>query len=118
MESSSYRDNTVKDYSATLKSLSDVYFTKMKKYQRRITAIDVTVYSVIGVLAGTGIILSSVTMMAPIVVPIVLSAATTIGGVITAITKKISSCSQTKLYMYSSKYTTASNAYLQLWTMI
>ena len=87
--SSSYRYNTVKEYTATLKSFSDVYFTKMEKYKRRITAIDITVYSVSGVLAGTGIILSSVTMVAANVVPIVLSAVTTFGGVITAITKNI-----------------------------
>ena len=86
--SPSYRNNTVKEYTATLKLLSDVYFTKMKKYRRRITAIDITVYTVSNVSEGTGIILSSVTMIASIVVPVVLSAVTTIGGVITAITKK------------------------------
>ena len=74
-------------------------------------------YSVSGVLAGTGIILSSVTMTAPIVVPVVISAVAEIGRVITAITKKIS-CSTTKLHEYSSKYTTASSAYSQLSTMI
>ena len=119
MESSScYRYNTAKEYTATLKSLSDVYHTKLKKYRRRITAIDITVYSVSGMLASAGVVLSSVTMIAPIVVPIVLSAVTTIAGVITAITKKISSCSQTKLHTYSSKYAIVNDAHSLLSSMI
>ena len=50
----------------------------MKKYHRRVTAIDVAVYSVSGVMAGAGIVLSSVTMIAPIAIPIAISAATTV----------------------------------------
>jgi hypothetical protein len=56
-------------------------------------------------------------MTSPIVVPVVISAVATIGGVITAITKKILSCSTTKLHKYLSRYTTASNAYSQLSTI-
>ena len=82
------------------------------------TIIDIIVYSVSGVLTGTGIILSSVTTVAPLVVPIVISAVATIGGVITAITKKISSCSQAKFYEYSLRADIVSRGYLQLSTMI
>ena len=89
MESSSrYRYDTIEEYNSTLKSLVEQYRIKLKKYQRRITAIDVTVYSISGVLASAGIILSSVTMTAPIVVPIVISSIATIAGVATAVTKK------------------------------
>ena len=116
--SSNYRYNTVHEYATTLKSLQRVYFIKMKKYRRRITIIDITVYSISGVLAGTGIILSSVIMIAPIVVPAVISTVATISGVITAITKKISSCCTAKFQAYSSAYTAASNGYLQLSTLI
>jgi hypothetical protein len=48
-------------------------------------------------MAGAGIILSSVAMIAPIAVPIAISAVTTIAGVANAITKKLSSCAQEKL---------------------
>ena len=68
-------------------------------------------------MAGAGIILSSVTMIAPFAVPICISAATTIAGVSTAITKKISSCSQRKLGDLL-KYHIVSNAHSQLSTMI
>ena len=85
---SQYRYDTVNEFSTKLKTLASEYAAKIKKYRRRITAIDITVYSMGGVMAGTGIILSSVTMIAPIVVPIAISAVTTIAGVATAITKK------------------------------
>jgi len=78
-----------------LKTLADEYEIKIKKYRRRITAIDVAVYSVSGVMAGVGIILSLVTMIAPIAVPIAISVVTTLAGVATAITKKLS-CSLRK----------------------
>ena len=108
----------MREYAASLKSLSEQYHAKMKKYNRRITAIDVTVYSVPRLLAGAGIILSSVTMIAPIAVPIALSAITTLAGVTTAVTAKISSCSQTKLREYSSRYTIVSDASSLLSSMI
>ena len=75
-------------------------------------------YSVSGVMAGAGIILSSVTMIASVAVPICISAATTIAGVATAITKKLSSCSQGKLNEYSVKHQIASNGYSQLSSLI
>ena len=77
ISSSQYRYDTVKEFLTKLKTLTDEYEIKIKKYRRRITAIDVTVYSVSGILAGAGIILSSVTMIAPIAVPIAISAVTT-----------------------------------------
>ena len=64
-------------------------------------------YSVSGVMAGDDIILSSVAMIAPIAVPIAISAMTTIAGVATAITKKLSSCSQksyTDIYLNTPLY--------------
>ncbi len=116
--SSQYRYDTVKEFLTKLKTLTDEYEIKIKKYRRRITAIDVTVYSVSGIMAGAGIILSSVTMIAPIAVPIAISAVTTIAGVATAITKKLSSCSQEKLNEYTVKHQIASNGYSQLSSMI
>jgi hypothetical protein len=101
-----------------LKSLSEQYQEKIKKYKRRITAIDVTVYSISGVLASAGIILSSVTMIAPIAVPITISAISTIAGVACAITKKISSCSQSKLRDYIYKYNVVVDASSKLSTLI
>ncbi len=113
-----FRYDTVKEYSAKLKTLSDEYQIKIKKYRRRITAIDVTVYSVSGLLAGAGIILSSVTMIAPIAVPIAISAITTVAGISTAITKKVSSCAQAKLTDYTTKYTIVEGAYSRISSMI
>ena len=115
---SSYRYNTVRVYAADLKTRLEQYDRKMKKYHRRITAIDVAVYSVSGVMAGAGIVLSSVTMIAPIAIPIAISAATTVAGVATAITKKLSSCSQRKLYDYTMKHQVVFNAYSRLSELI
>lgn len=115
---SQYRYDTIIEFSMKLKALADEYQVKIKKYRRRITAIDVAVYSVSGVMAGAGIILSSVTMIAPIAVPIAISAATTIAGVANAITKKLSSCAQEKLNEYTVKHQIASNGYTQLSSMI
>ena len=108
--SSQYRYDTVKEFSMKLKTLAEEYAIKIKKYRSRITIIDVTVYSVSGIMAGTGIILSSV--------PIAISALTTIAGVATAITKKLSSCSQRKLNEYTIKHQIASNGYSQLSSLI
>ena len=116
--SSNYRYNTIHEYATTLKSLQNEYLAKIKKYRRRITVIDIIVYSVSGVLTGTGIILSSVITITPVVGSACISAIATIGGVITAITKKISSCSTEKLYEYSSRYSVVSGGYSQLSTMI
>ena len=113
-----YRYDTIKEYSASLKSLSEQYQAKIKKYRRRITAIDVTVYSISGVLASAGIILSSVTMIAPVTVPIAISTITTLAGITTAITKKISSCSQSKLRDYISKYNIVVDASSRLSSLI
>jgi hypothetical protein len=118
MTSLQYRYDTVREFSTKLKTLADEYIIKIKKYRRRITAIDVIVYSVSGVMAEAGIILSSVTMIAPIAVPIAISAITTIAGVATAITKKLSSCSEGKLNEYTTKYQIVSNGYSQLSSMI
>ena len=71
-----------------------------------------------GVMAGNGIILSSVTMIAPVAVPICILKVTTNAGVATAITKKLSSCSQIKLNDYTVKHHIVSNAHSQLSTMI
>jgi hypothetical protein len=69
-------------------------------------------------MAGAGIILSSVTMIAPIAVPIAISAVTTLAGVATAITKILSSCSQRKLNEYTVKHQIASNGYSHLSSVI
>jgi hypothetical protein len=115
---SQYRYDTITKFSTELKALAEEYAIKIKKYRRRITVIDVTVYSVSGVMAGTGIILSSVTMIAPIAVPIAISAVTTIAGVANAITKKLSSCAQEKLNEYTVKHQIASSCYTQLSSLI
>jgi hypothetical protein len=113
-----FRYDTVKEFLMKLKTLTEEYSIKIKKYRRRITAIDVIVYSVSGVMAGAGIILSSVTMIAPIAVPIAISAVTTFAGVATAITKKLSSCSQEKLNEYTLKYQIVTNGVSQLSTLM
>ena len=87
--SSQYRYDTVKEFQQKLQLLVDQFSIKKKKYQRRISAIDIAVYSVSGVLAGAGIILSSVTMTAPVVVPICISAVTVLTGIFTGVTKNI-----------------------------
>ena len=117
-QSHRYRFDTVKEFSTNLNLLSSRYREKIKKYQRRITAIDVTVYSISGVMASAGVILSTVTMMAPIAVPIAISAATTIAGVATAITKKLSSCSQKKLSDVTARYRVVFDAYSKLSELI
>ena len=94
IQSMQYRYDTIKEYTTTLKSLSEQYQTKIKKYRRRITAIDVTVYSIYCVLASAGIILSSVTMIAPVAVPIAISAIATLAGMTTAITKQYLVCNR------------------------
>ena len=48
-QSHRYRYDTVKEFSANLKSLSERYREKIKKYRRNVTIIDITVYSVSGV---------------------------------------------------------------------
>jgi hypothetical protein len=115
---SQYHYDTVKEFSTKLKTLAEEYAIKIKKYRRRITVIDVTVYTVSGVMAGAGIILSSVTMIAPIAVPIAISTVTTFAGVATAITKKLSSCAQGKLNEYTIKHQITSNGYSQLSSLI
>ena len=82
-----YRYNTAREYAAGLKARSEQYYQQIKKYNRRITAIDVAVYSVSGVMASAGVILSSVTMMAPIAVPIAISAVTTLAGLLPRLQK-------------------------------
>lgn len=113
-----YRYNTAREYAADLKERYQHYRGKIEKYNRRITTIDVTVYSISGVMAGAGIILSSVIMICPIAVPIAISAVTTLGGIATAITKKISSCSQRKLHNVVICYSIAYDAYLKLSELI
>jgi hypothetical protein len=90
----------------------------MKKYRRSVAIIDITVYSVSGVMASAGVIMSTVTMMAPIAVPIAISAATTIAAVATAITKKLSSCFQKKLSDYTARYRVVFDAYSKLSELI
>ena len=115
---SHYRYNTAREYTADLKTRLEQYDKKIKKYHRRITAIDVAVYSMSGIMAGAGVLLSSVTMIAPVAVPIAISAVTTIAGVATAITKKLSSCSQKKLSEYTIKHHIVSDAYSKLSELI
>ena len=86
--SSQYRYDTVREFQTNIRTLADEYGTKIKKYRRRINIIDVTVYSVSGVITGAGFILSSVTMVATIAVPIRISAASPIAGVVSIITIK------------------------------
>jgi hypothetical protein len=115
---SRYRYDTARVYANDLRTRLQRYDGKMKKYRRRVTAIDVAVYSVSGVMAGAGIVLSSVTMIAPIAIPIAISAATTVAGVATGITKKLSSCSQRKLCDYAMKHQIVFNAYSKLSELI
>jgi len=112
--SSQYRYDTVKEFQQKLQLLADEFSVKKKKYQRRVSAIDIAVYSISGVIAGAGIVLSSVTMTAPIAIPICISAVTTLAGIITGVTKKLSSCSQRKLQEYTIKLSIVSDAYSEL----
>jgi hypothetical protein len=57
-------------------------------------------------------------MIAPIAVPICISAVATLSGVVSIITKKISSCSQNKLHDYTIKLNIASASYQELSSMI
>jgi hypothetical protein len=116
--SQQYRYDQVREFQTKLSSQCEEYQIKIKKYQRRITAVDITVYSVSGVITAAGIILSSVTMIAPVVVPIAISAVATIAGILTGITKKLSSCSQSKLNDYVIKFHIASAGYSQLSSLI
>ena len=118
ISSTQCRYDQVREFQNRLKTLTEEYQIKIKKYRRRITAIDVIMYSVSSVLTGAGIILASVTMIAPVVVPICISAVATIGGISTGIAKKISSCSQSKLQNYLLQFHIASTAYSQLSLMI
>ncbi len=118
LNAGNFRYETIKEYSVKLKLLADEYQIKIKKYQRRITVFDVTIYSVSGFLTGAGIILSSVIMISPIAVPIVISSIATLAGISTAIIKKLSSCSQDKLNDYLAKYIIIEDAYLRISSMI
>ena len=82
-----YRCDLIREFQTKLEKLVNKYREKTKKYRKRINIIDIAVYSTSGVITGAGIILSSVTMIAPIAVPICISAVTTISGVISIITK-------------------------------
>ena len=113
-----YRYDTAREYAADLKERSEQYYQQIKKYNRRITAIDVAVYSVSGVMAGAGIVLSSVTMIAPIAVPIAISAVTTLAGIATAITRRLSSCLQRKLHKVFIGHSIAFNAYSKVSELI
>jgi len=76
--------------------------------------IDIIVYSVSAVIAGTGLLLSTITMTAPAVVTIVVSTSTTIAGILSIIAKKIATCTNTKLHEYIIKLHTATTAYSKL----
>ena len=112
--SQQYRSNLIGGFQTKLEILVNRYREKTKKYRKRINIIDVAMYSVSGVVMGAGVILSSVVMIAPIAVPICISAIATISGVVSIITKKVSSCSQRKLQDYMVKLDIVSTSYKEL----
>jgi hypothetical protein len=57
-------------------------------------------------------------MTAPIAIPICISAVTTLAGIITGVTKKLSSCSQRKLQEYTNKLSIVSDAHSELSILI
>ena len=101
-----------------LKNIIDDYTIKVKKYRRRMVVIDIMVYSVSAVIAGTGLLLSTITMTAPAVVTIIVSTATTCAGIFSIISKKISTCTNDKLNEYIMKLHTATAAYTKLCSYI
>jgi hypothetical protein len=50
--------------------------------------IDIIVYSVSAIIAGAGLLLSTITMTAPAVITIIVSASTTIADILNIIAKK------------------------------
>ena len=105
-----YRCNQICKRLTKLNNFIDYYNTKIKKYKRRIVVIDVVVYSVSAVIAGTGLLLSTLTMTAPTVITIIVSASTTIAGVLGIIAKKIDTCTNAKLHDYMIKLHTVAEA--------
>jgi hypothetical protein len=76
--------------------------------------IDIVVYSVSAVIAGSGFLLSTKTMTAPAVITIIVSALTTCAVILSIIAKKISTCTNDKLREYIIKLHTATAAYSKL----
>ncbi len=96
-----------------LKNIIDEYTLKVKKCRRRIVVIYIVVYSVSAVVAGTGLLLSTLTMTAPAVLTIIVST-TTCAGILSIIAKKISTCTSDKLREYMLKLHTATADYTKL----
>lgn len=114
-----YRYNQVREWQSELKKVIDVYTLKVKKYRRRITVLDVLVYSVSAVVASTGVVLSAITPVTAVVTAtICVSTSTTIAGVFGIIAKKISSCANTKLHNYTTALNAATDAYKKLSSLI
>ncbi len=97
-----------------LKIIIDDYTLKVKKYRRCMVVIDIVVYSVSAVVAGTGLLLSTLTMTAPAFLTIIVSTTTTCAGILSIIAKKISTCASDKLHEYMMKLHTATAAYTKL----
>ncbi len=76
--------------------------------------IDIIVYSVSAIVAGSGLILSTLTMTAPAIITIIVSTSTTIAGILSIIAKKIATCANDKLREYMIKLHTATTTYSKL----
>ncbi len=76
--------------------------------------IDIFVYSVSAIVAGSGLILSTLTMTAPAIITIIVSTSTTIAGILSIIAKKITTCANDKLREYMIKLHTATATYSKL----
>ena len=76
--------------------------------------IDIVVYSVFAIVAGSGLLLSTLTMTAPAVIIIIVSTSTTIAGILSIIAKKIVTCTNDKLREYMIKLHTATSTYSKL----
>jgi len=109
-----HRYNQACECLTKLKNTIDHYTVKVKKYRRRMVVIDIVVYSVSAVVAGSGLILSTLTMTAPAIITIIVSTSTTIAGIFSIIAKKITTCTNDKLREYMIKLHTATATYSKL----
>ncbi len=109
-----HRYNQAFEWLTKLKHTIDHYTIKVKKYRRRMVVIDIVVYSVSAIVAGSGLILLTFTMTATAIITIIVSTSTTIAGIFSIIAKKITTCTNDKLREYMIKLHTATATYSKL----
>ena len=107
--SNQYRYDTVKEYQQKIQILIDKFSAKKESLYQIVSAIDITVYIISCILAGIGIILTSV-----VTSQIAIGGIAVLSNVIMAITKRLSSCSQNKYQENSIKLSIVTSAYDEL----